>query len=80
LVVPEDRIALSNMNCTSGNELIAENADGSKKKKVINNYLKKVNFAKTPIMSTYILAFVVGEFDFCEGKTKDGLPIRKFFI
>ena len=28
--------------------------------------LKKVTFARTPIMSSYLLAFIVGEFDFVE--------------
>jgi len=39
---------------------------------------KTVKFSKSPIMSTYLLAFTIGEFDFVEGKTKDGLPIRVF--
>jgi aminopeptidase N len=34
LIVPEDRIALSNMDCISGNSLVQENADGNKKKTV----------------------------------------------
>ncbi len=41
------------------------------------NY-KKINFASTPIMSTYLLAFIVGEFEFLEGKTKDGIQVRVF--
>ena len=35
-------------------------------------------FVKTPIMSTYILAFVVGEFEYVEDKTKDGVLLRVF--
>ena len=29
-------------------------------------------------MSTYLLAFVVGEFDFVEGKTPDGVKVRVY--
>eukprot|EP01080_Neovahlkampfia_damariscottae_P011786 gene11786-5123_t len=70
LIVPEDRIAISNMDCTSGNSLILEGASSTKK--------KVVKFSPSPIMSTYLLAFIVGEFDYVEGKTKDGLPVRCF--
>ena len=40
--------------------------------------LKEVKFARTPIMSTYLVAFVVGEFDFVEGKDADGVIIRVY--
>lgn len=33
--------------------------------------MKRVSFDRTPIMSTYLLAFVVGEFDFIEKYTPD---------
>jgi puromycin-sensitive aminopeptidase len=32
---------------------------------------KEVKFATTPIVSTYLIAFVVGELDMIETKTKD---------
>lgn len=40
--------------------------------------LKVIKFAKSPSMSTYLVAFVVGEFDFVEGKDVDGVPIRVY--
>lgn len=40
--------------------------------------LKEVKFARSPIMSTYLVAFVVGEFDFVEGKDADGVLIRVY--
>jgi puromycin-sensitive aminopeptidase len=39
---------------------------------------KTIKFAETPIMSTYLLAFVVGEFDYVEGKTKEGIDVRVY--
>ena len=38
--------------------------------------LKKVTFEVTPKMSTYLLAWCVGEFDFVQGVTKGGVMIR----
>ena len=39
---------------------------------------KKVSFDKTPIMSTYLLAWVIGEFEYVEGKTKRGTQVRVY--
>lgn len=40
--------------------------------------LRVLTFATTPIMSTYLLAFVVGEFDHVEGHTDDGIHVRVY--
>ena len=40
--------------------------------------LKVLTFEQTPIMSTYLLAFVVGEFDYVEGKDTDGVLVRVY--
>lgn len=40
--------------------------------------LKKVVFEKSPKMSTYLLAWAVGEFDFVQGVSKNGVAIRIF--
>lgn len=58
LHVPSDRVALSNMP-------IAEEEQTSPRTKTIT-------FEETPRMSTYLVAIVVGEFEYVEGHTKDG--------
>ncbi len=39
---------------------------------------KVVSFSPTPIMSTYLLAFIIGEFEYIEGWTKDKVNVRIF--
>lgn len=64
LSVPKDRVALSNMPVKSEQEL----PDGN----------KLLKFETTPIMSTYLVAMVVGEFDFIEDTTPDGIKVRVY--
>ena len=40
--------------------------------------LAKFRFEKTPIMSTYLLAFIVGEYDYIEAKDSNGVLIRVY--
>ncbi|RKP04556.1 peptidase family M1-domain-containing protein [Thamnocephalis sphaerospora] len=66
LNVPKHLTALSNMNVISEQDV----AD--------NEALKAVTFATTPVVSTYLVAFAVGEFDYIEAKSsgeKNGKPI-----
>jgi aminopeptidase N len=62
--VPKGRNAISNMPQVSDEAL----PDGA----------RRLRFAPSPIMSTYLLAFAVGEFDSIEGKTETGMPVRVF--
>ena len=67
--LPEDQIALSNMP-----------EKGTKKSK---DGLKIVSFERTPIMSTYLLAWAVGDFEYIEDLTKrkyngKPLPVRVY--
>lgn len=65
LIIPDHLQALSNMPIIS--------------KKPIENENKIIySFDETPIMSTYLLAFIVGEFDFVEDKTKEGVDVRVY--
>lgn len=62
LVIPKDKEAISNMLPLS----IDEHSHG----------YKVVSFEKTPKMSTYLLAFLVGDFEYLEHTTKKGLKVR----
>ncbi|CAM9808130.1 unnamed protein product [Ectocarpus sp. 4 AP-2014] len=59
LVVPRDRMAFSNMP-----ERVVTDLPGGK--------LKEFQFMPSPKMSSYLLAFCVGEFDYVQGSTKEG--------
>ncbi|XP_057957573.1 aminopeptidase M1 [Malania oleifera] len=61
--VPSELIALSNM------PIIEEKLDGQ---------LKTVFFQETPIMSTYLVAVVIGLFDYVEDHTSDGIKVRVY--
>ncbi|KIV98469.1 uncharacterized protein PV09_09722 [Verruconis gallopava] len=68
--IPDDQVALSNMP-------VKETKKGSK------NGLKIVSFDTTPIMSTYLLAWAVGDFEYVEDFTKrkyngKNLPVRVY--
>lgn len=62
LLVPSNSTALSNMEVLSETE--------------IEPGLKKVEFAETPVMSTYLLAFIAGDLRRTEKRATDGTLIR----
>lgn len=66
LVVPKELCALSNMNIIAEDEY-KEDANW-----------KVIKYDTTPIMSTYLLAFVIGEFDFIEDHSSRGIPVRVY--
>ncbi|XP_015084853.1 aminopeptidase M1 [Solanum pennellii] len=63
LEVPSELVALSNMPV--------------EEEKVTGN-LKTVHYQESPIMSTYLVAIVVGLFDYVEDQTSDGIPVRVY--
>ena len=72
LVVPKKLMAISNMPAVRAtwlrfpHYLILNSLQISEKEE---GDLKAVTFDRSPIMSTYLLALIVGEFDVLEGKT-----------
>lgn len=65
LIVPKNLVALSNMPVE---ETKIDEDSG----------LQVVDFGRTPVMSTYLLAFVVGEFEFVETQTNNGTLVRVY--
>lgn len=64
LVVPVNRVALSNMPVKS--------------EEVLDQEKMLVHFERTPVMSTYLVAVVVGEYDYVEGTSSDGVLVRVY--
>lgn len=64
LIIPGNHTAISNTLPTN----VKEHEAG----------YKVIEFASTPRMSTYLLAFIIGEFEYVEGYTKDKVQIRVF--
>ena len=58
--------ALSDLEVLSNTEIIEKNVNGN---------IQQIRFAKTPKMSTYLLAFVLGDFQRVSKKTKSGVEV-----
>ncbi len=63
LIVPKNLTALSNM------PIVSEEPYG-------DSGLKRVTYDTTPVMSTYLLAFVIADLEFIESTDRNGVPIR----
>ncbi|RNA09032.1 puromycin-sensitive aminopeptidase-like [Brachionus plicatilis] len=66
IIAEENKTVLSNMPL-----LDAKQVEG-------NQSLRRFRFDRTPIMSTYLLAFVIGEYDYIEDKDRNGVLIRVY--
>lgn len=64
LIIPQNRVGLSNMPVV--------------KEENLENNLKLLKFDRSPVMSTYLVAVVVGEYDYVEGKSDDGVLVRVY--
>ena len=49
-----------------------------KESRVVSDNVKAVVFNTTPVMSTYLLAFIVGEFYYVEATDTNGILVREF--
>ena len=65
LVVPEHLTALSNMDV---------------KKSTSEGARKRVEFNRTPLMSSYLVAFIVGDFSYVETKTAQDIIVRVYTL
>uniref|UniRef100_A0A0D3GZZ3 Aminopeptidase n=1 Tax=Oryza barthii TaxID=65489 RepID=A0A0D3GZZ3_9ORYZ len=63
LEVPSELVALSNMPVI---------------KETVHGPLKTVYYEESPLMSTYLVAIVVGLFDYIEGSTLEGTKVRVY--
>lgn len=66
LTVAKDLTALSNMPIIKSEDYAPDAG------------LKTVRYQRTPIMSTYLLAFAIGEYDFVEDVTSNGTLVRVY--
>jgi len=64
LIIPDSHTAISNTLPIN----IQEHSKG----------YKIISFSPSPIMSTYLLAFIIGEFEYVEGYTKEKVQVRVF--
>jgi aminopeptidase N len=72
---PEAKATFDLALTTPKDEVVLANTPVSDQKSVGDN-LTRTTFETTPIMSTYLLAFVIGEMHSVEAKTKEGTIIR----
>ncbi|XP_066915619.1 puromycin-sensitive aminopeptidase-like [Clytia hemisphaerica] len=66
MIAPKDLVVLSNMDVKEEKPFAEDETH------------KVVSFNKSPIMSTYLVAFVVGEFEYVEGRTTDDIAVKVY--
>ncbi len=84
LATPADQTVLSNTPIAKQEAVHSPQSTAHSKKNntdkelITQDSLLRTQFEPTPHMSTYLLAFVVGELGYKEAKTKDGVVIRAY--
>lgn len=63
---------------TPANEAVISNTPIQSQKPAATSKLVHTTFETTPVMSTYLLAFVYGELGYKEAKTKRGVTVRTY--
>ena len=72
--------ATFDFSITTDKDLVVISNTTVKDTKLVNkdNNRQTTFFNTTPIMSTYLLAFIAGELEYLESKTKDGVVVRTY--
>ncbi|XP_071450915.1 puromycin-sensitive aminopeptidase [Hetaerina americana] len=84
LRVPPKKVALSNMPVVSERQLTLEESRelvvsaGGEGEGGGGEPLRELQFSRTPVMPTYLVAVVVGEFDSIETVSRDGVLVRVY--
>lgn len=78
LTHPADETVLSNTPIASQEKVQSAKSIVHTKKLQTTNSQLKTTFEPTPHMSTYLLAFVFGELDYREAKTKGDITVRTY--
>ncbi len=73
---PEAKAVFELSLTSPAGEIVLSNTPISSQKTVGTNFVTK--FHPTPHMSTYLLAFVIGELSYKQAKTKDGVIVRTY--
>ena len=85
--MPKNRVALSNMVSTVNPGFISTYIQtfhslpclqDVKETRDVSEDIKAVVFNRTPIMSTYLLAFIVGEYEYVEDTDANGILVRVY--
>ncbi len=75
---PEAKATFDLSLTTPNNETVISNTPIKKQTEIKATGLVKTDFEETPHMSTYLLAFVYGELEYLEAKTKKGVLVRTY--
>ena len=78
LVVEPGLLAISNMPVCRRATTLAQDGTGDETGLVYAADLVKYEYLPSPIMSTYLLAFVIGEFDYLEAVGDNNVAIRVY--